>query len=97
MAKAQENTIKEWKAKHGQVFEYEVDGHYGYFRKPSRQELSMILKIGQKDPMKLNDSLIQTCLLAGDEELMNDDSYYLGLMEHLQALIEIKSGELKKL
>ena len=90
--------IAEWKAKNGEVFCYETtDGKKGYLKRPDRRALSYSAVLGKDDPMKYNEAMLKACWLGGDSEIQTEDRYFLGISGILADLIEIKTGELKKL
>ncbi len=95
--KEMQNQIEAWKEKHGKVYSFTADGKVCYLRKPTRKALSAAAIIGQKDPLKYNEVLIANCWLGGDEDLKNDDAYFLGLSAKIADLVEVKEGELKEL
>lgn len=89
--------IQEWKAKHGDVYRVEVDGHIAYLKKPSRKALGAAAVIGKQDPMKYNEVLLNNCWIEGDEVIKTDDALFLGVSAQLAEIIEIKEATLKKL
>lgn len=89
--------IKEWKDKHGDVYQIDCDGRVGYVRKPDRKILGAAATVGSKDPMKYNEILLKNVWLGGDEELLTDDAMFLGVSAQLAELIEVKEATLKKL
>lgn len=92
-----EQKIKEWKEKHGDVYQVEVDGHIAYLKKPSRKALGAAAVIGKSDPMKYNEVLLNNCWIEGDEAIKTDDALFLGVSAQLAEIIEIKEATLKKL
>lgn len=59
--------------------------------KPNREQISIITDVATKSTMKGNDLLINTCVLAGDlDQLQDDDSLYFGLLETISGLYEAK-------
>lgn len=95
--KATKEQISDWKKKHGYVCEISVDGKTCYLRKPSRHELSYATTVASKDPIKFNELLLNSCWLAGDEEIKKDDDLFLAVCPKLAELVEVKEAELKKL
>jgi hypothetical protein len=89
--------IQEWKKKYGDVFQVDVDGKTAYLKRPDRKALSAASVMGNKDPLKYNEILLNNCWLAGDEEIKTDDSLFLGVSGQLAELIEVKEAKLKKL
>lgn len=92
-----EQKIEEWKAKYGNVYKVEVDGHEAYLKSPSRKALGAAVVMGKSDPMKHNEVLLANCWIEGDEEIKTDDALFLGVSGQLAELIEIKEASLKKL
>lgn len=99
MFEAAQDQIQEWKKKHGEIIVYEVEDRRGYFRKPTRQELSYagVVSNQMKDAVKYSESLMNACWLAGDREILENDEYFLGAAPVIDALAAAKSGEVKKL
>ena len=92
-----EQKISEWKAKHGDVFQVEVDGRVAYLKRPYRKVLGAAAVTGKSDPMKYNEVILNNCWLEGAEELRTDDAMFLGVSAQLAEIIEIKEATLKKL
>lgn len=92
-------TIEGWKKKHGDVIAYTVEDKVAYFRKPTRQELSYasIASNQMKDVIKYSESLMNSCWLGGDRDILEVDEYFIGAMSVIEALAEVKTGEVKKL
>ncbi|MCK8143209.1 hypothetical protein MW871_15065 [Flavobacterium sp. I-SCBP12n] len=89
--------IDAWKAKHGEIFAIVVEDKIGYLRKVDRKTLSFASTVGTKDPMKFNEIILTNCWLGGDEELKNNDDYFLAVSGTLSQLIVVKEAELVKL
>ena len=92
-----EQKISEWKAKHGDVFQVEVDGRVAYLKRPDRKVLGAAAVTGKSDPMKYNEVILNNCWLEGDEEIRTNDAMFLGVSSQLAEIIEIKEATLKKL
>ena len=92
-----EQKISEWKAKHGDVFQVEVDGRVAYLKRPDRKVLGAAAVTGKSDPMKYNEVILNNCWLEGDEEIRTNDAMFLGVSAQLAETIEIKEATLKKL
>lgn len=99
MVEITQTQIEDWKKKYGDVISYTVEGKVGYFRKPTRQELSYasIASNQMKDVIKYAETLLNSCWLAGDKEILDKDEYFIGAMGVVEALAEVKLGEVKKL
>ena len=68
----------------------------GYFRKPNRMELASTMAT-RNDPLGIGEELLRYCWLGGDEELLEDDDYFQGALLQFQTLLEVRTGEVKKL
>ncbi len=77
----------------------EKDVYVGYFEQPSLPNFSKYLTISQKqDQAVAMRQLAKDCFLAGDRELIDDDSLFLfGLMGQLQHIIKMRGGRLVNL
>lgn len=97
--KVTQTQIDDWKKKYGDVILYEVEDKKAYFRKPTRQELSYasIASNQMKDVIKYTETLMNSCWLGGDKEILDKDEYFIGAMTVIEALAEVKTGEVKKL
>lgn len=89
--------IAKWQKKHGEVFVYEVDGLACYLNRPSRQVIELATAEGANRPFKFTEVVLANCWLDGNDELRTEDKYFMGLSGKIAELIEIKTGELKKL
>lgn len=79
--------------------EFDEKEHYiGYFRQPSFPVFSKYLSAAQKDSAVAMRVLATDCFLAGDKELIDDDSLFLfGLMGQMSKIIEMRNGRLVNL
>jgi len=89
--------VEQWKRKHGEVFVYEADDLACYMKRPDRQVVELASVRGQESPFKFAEVIIANCWLAGNEELRTEDRYFMGLSQKVSELVEIRTGELKKL
>lgn len=92
-----EKQIEDLKTKYGEIFEVSAGEMSCILRKPTRQELSLAMTLGQKDPVAIPESIIRACWLAGDEDCKTDLGFLVGVAPIIDGLLEIKKGELKKL
>ena len=97
LEKTIEQKISEWKAKHGDVFQVEVEGRVAYLKRPDRKVLGAAAVTGKNDPMKYNEVILNNCWLEGDEEIRTNDAMFLGVSAQLDEIIEIKEATIKKL
>ena len=92
-----ENQIAKWKEKHGEVFSYEADDYAAYLKRPDRKTIEAASVTGKDSPFRFAEIVLANCWLGGNEELRTEDKYFLGLSQRINELVEIKTGELKKL
>lgn len=99
MVEITQTQINDWKKKHGDIVLYTVEDKAGYFRKPTRQELSYasVASNQGKDVVKYTETIMNSCWLGGDREILDKDEYFIGAMSVIEALAEVKTGEVKKL
>ncbi len=88
--------IAKWKKQHGEIFAYEADDLACYLRRPDRQVVELASVRGQNSPFKFTEVILANCWLGGNEQLRSEDSYFMGLSQKVSELVEIKTGELKK-
>jgi hypothetical protein len=89
--------IAKWKTQHGEVFVYTVDNLACYLKRPSRQVVELATAEGANRPFKFTEVILANCWLDGNDELRTADKYFMGLSGKVAELVEIKTGELKKL
>lgn len=89
--------IENWKKQYGDVFCYEADDFACYLRRPDRKAIGAAGVKGGDDFIKQGEVLIANAWLGGNDELRDEDRYFLGLQKHINGLVEVKTGELKKL
>jgi hypothetical protein len=95
--------IEEWKKKHKDVYLIKVKDEQGntkscYLRRPDRKVLDAAYKAMQKGSIsKFNETILNNCWLAGDEEIKTDEYLFGGVAEKLGDIIEFAESEVKKL
>lgn len=87
--------IKEWRAKHGELFEITVEDKSCILHRPTRKDLSYASAV--KDPIKMSEVMLNALWIAGDEEIKEDDSLFLAAIQKMQDILEVKEAEIKKL
>lgn len=99
MAEITKTTIESWKKQYGDVIQYTVEDKVAYFRKPTRQEISYasVASNQMKDVIKYSETLMNSCFVGGDREILEKDEYFIGAMAVIETLAEVKTGEVKKL
>lgn len=72
--------------------------YYGIFRQPTFKIFSKYLVASTQNNAGAMRTLARDCFLAGDKELVENDSLFLfGLMGQLSKIIEVRSGALVNL
>ncbi len=96
--KATEDQIAEWKKQFDSVIKIEIPEAKKacYLRSVDRKIMSYISQLSS-DPIKYNESLLEQCWLAGDEEIKTKDSLFMSIMGDLAELIDFHETELTKL
>ncbi|MDR0726410.1 MAG: hypothetical protein LBF59_10455 [Prevotellaceae bacterium] len=94
---ATKEQIAEWQKKHGDIYCMKVEDRICYLKKPSRKAIGYASMAGKDNPLKFNETLLNDCWLAGDEEIKTDDTLFLSVSARIGELIEIKNTELVKL
>lgn len=97
MFTATKEQVEDWKKQYGTIHRFKVEDKSCYLRTPDRKTLSYAATAGKADPMKANEAILKNCWLAGDEEIMKDDAYFLAVSGKLDQIVEIKEAELEKL
>ena len=87
--------VKEWKAKHGELFEITVEDKICILHRPTRKDLSYASAV--KDPIKMSEVMLNALWVDGDEEIKEDDSLFLAAIQKMQDILEVKEAEIKKL
>lgn len=72
--------------------------YVGYFRQPSLPIFSKYVTASQHDSVTAMKTLASDCFLAGDKELINDDSLFMfGLLQQMTKIIAVRHGALVNL
>lgn len=85
---ATQEQIDQWKRTHTEVFSVKVGGHIAYLKKPDRETLAMAGVVAKDNPIKFNEIIFNHCFLGGSEEIVKDDSLFLGAGATMAHLIE---------
>lgn len=93
----EQKQIDELKAKNPgkRLYLIEVDGKSCILRTPTRQDLSYAAVV--KDPIKLNEVMINQLWVDGDEEIKTDDDLFMAVCAKLEDILRIKEATIKKL
>lgn len=88
--------IAAWKKKYGDVYVVTSEGKTAYLRRPDRNIIGAASVLGGQDPIKQKEVMIRNCWLGGDEALLDEDKYFLGLSLRMDSMVEVAEVELKK-
>lgn len=97
IGKVDDVQVQSWKNAHGDVYAVTVEGSICYLKKPDRQTFRAITSVGQSDPIRGNEILLDNCWLGGDESIKTNDEKFFAVSGQLAKIIEIKQSDLKKL
>lgn len=91
--------LAEWKRKHKELHQVEMDGFIVILRKPRLVDLerAMIADKKGKRGLDFNRSLVGNCILYEDTEFRQDDDRELYLLSAAGDLAAMREGEIKKL
>src|SRR5690349_7517575 len=84
--------IELWKKEFGdRIFQMTRDDKCAYMRKPDRVIMAFLTTVPRD---QFNETLINNCWLAGNEELKTDEDAYMWLCGELTKLLDWGTGEL---
>lgn len=93
--------LKDWKKKYGDdnIFEVVAGDKKAVLHKPGRKDLSFANAGSSqgKDTIKFMELILKQCWIDGDIEIQENDDYFFGVVPVLDALVETKEAEIKKL
>ncbi|MFQ3578531.1 MAG: hypothetical protein SNJ71_00140 [Bacteroidales bacterium] len=97
-----EQELQALKSKHGEVYRYLVKDDNGnevaacYLREVTLDDIEYADSVSRgKFSFKRN--ILQAIYLCGDDAMLNNKKYSLGLINHVSELIDIELGTLEKL
>lgn len=92
--------IEKLKKEHGSLHQITSDDkkYKAIFRQPTKDEFFIYQDLIQKqDSFIAISHLADTTFVAGDKKLVDEEEYFLGIVENVLDSIEVVSGELKGL
>lgn len=93
--KIDKTKVEEWKKQHSEIYQITTGGKSCIVRKPVRKDISYVSVV--KDPIKMQEALLNQLWLDGDEEIKTDDDLFLAACSQLEDLLRVKEAEIKKL
>lgn len=82
---------------HGKLTLIEVEDKMGLFKQPDRKLMSAASVTASTDPMEYVAMIADNCLVEGDRELIEVDTYFFAIVPLINELIETKTATLLKL
>jgi len=94
---ATETQIAMWKKQHRDVFEIIAGDKVCYLKRPDRQTLKAAVAVGEQDAMRYDEIVLENCWLGGDEEIKDNDNYFLEVVPVLAEIVDYGRAAIKKL
>ena len=96
---ASEEQIKEWKEKYKEgIYGVVSDGHIAYFRNPNRTDMNIAMSKASSDAaLDMYEQFAKITKIGGSEELLTNDTMFLGLLFHFKNKMDGKKGQLVNL
>lgn len=99
--KATPAQIDKWKKEfntptihHLQIPEF---GKRCYLRQPKREDISQAAVMGAQDPLAFNLHILTQCWISGDDEIKENDGYFMSVSGLLTQIIGVSQATLEKL
>ena len=96
-----QDQLKGWKTEYGDgnVFEVVAEDKKAILHKPRRQDISYASAGSNRaqDSIKYTEIILKQCWIDGDREIIDNDDYFFAVVPVLEALVETKEAEIKKL
>lgn len=89
--------MEAWKNLYVDVFEITAEDKVAYLKRPDRKTMSAAASVGETDPMRFNEILLENCWIGGDEEIKTNDRYFLMAVSQLDVLLRFGVASIKKL
>lgn len=86
--------IEGWKKTYGKVYAYKIEDKIAYLRPVDRNTYALAASKVTTSPAKFNEIIIENIWLGGDEDIRKVDSYYYGLIDYVEELMNKKKGTL---
>lgn len=97
MQKINDIQIQEWKEKHGGVYALPVEDKTAYLREPKMQDFKRAFTVMQTDgDLAFGEEMIKLLFIGGDEEIKNDDEYFLPARKEITHFFNFDDAEISK-
>lgn len=81
--------IQEWKERYGVVYAMPVDEKVAYLREPNMLDYKMgFSKMEDEGELAFGEAMINSLWLGGDEEIRNDDAFFIPAKKELVKLLK---------
>jgi molybdopterin converting factor small subunit len=97
LQKAYEDKCASIKAKYPKAFELVVGDKRAFVNSITRKVISMAQTVSNGDEVNLCELILDACWIEGDDEIRDDDDYFIPAMAQIQGLLTLKTASLKKL
>ena len=97
MSKTKEiqDQINEWKEKYGDIYALPVDDKTGYLRSPDMVDYKRAFTAMQKGgDVAFGEEMLKALWLGGDEEILNDDDYFLPARKEMLSFFNYPDAEI---
>ena len=97
---ATKEQLAEWEQAYGKgaVMRIEItEAKKACYLKPVDRKIMSFISQITADPIRYNESLLEQCWLAGDEEIKTKDKYFMSIMGDLAELMEFFDTKLTKI
>lgn len=78
------------------VFVLQSGDKVGFIKPPSRDQLKYATAVAQGNQLELAEEVMRSGWIEGDEELLNEDKYFLNIAGQIDTIIETELVEIKK-
>jgi len=90
--------IQSWKDQHGDVYALPVDDKTGYLRAPKMADYKRAFDAMKKQgEVSFGETMLTALWLGGDEEIKNEDSYFLSARRELMDFFNYGDAEINEL
>lgn len=80
----------------GFLFDFE-DGLMCEIKTPDRNQASLAMMAGRRDPMAMVESILQSCWMSGDERIKTGTGYLITLVQKVDEILAVKTAQVKKI
>ena len=98
MYKPTKEEIAKFKKKYPQgIHKIVVEDKCAIFKTPDRKIIKMAAPYSGKNNIIFNETILRNSFVAGDSEILEEDSYFLGAQTYVSEMIEVREASIEKL